>query len=424
MSFDSFYQYGQALGLEPLNDAHPPIMAYIWGVLCHVVKSPGTLLFFDQIIYWAAIFLFSCAVFVRPWHRVIMIAVLGLWPPLYIISLHLWADAGMMAFLALAVACLAIQSTDERKRWLVMAGIALFVAAALRHNAITGVIPLLCYIAWRFAKNFPVPVSAFIKILCSLSLILVIGLKTLTIGIQHLPQLGSIFVWDLVAISVAENKDVIPDYVSKKAGPNFVGRLRSHWSPDVNIPGFSEVSPDVTPVQEKQLIKDWIIAVINNPGAYLAHRMHVVGNILDLRHGVYYPYQYIGIDQPNPYGIDFTFKNLVHKIMHSVFDKETKLIIYRVWIYDLLALLLIFFYLYKLLVTHEAGYFGALPAITALSGIMIELPLFILAPACDYRYSIWVVFSAILALVLTICGRYMKNRVSNSTALEAVSIEA
>ncbi|QHC34695.1 hypothetical protein [Komagataeibacter xylinus] len=418
MSFDSFYQYGQALGLEPLTDVHPPIMSYIWRALCVVTKSPGTLLFFDQIIYWLAILLFACAVSRRSWRRVIMIGCLGFWPPLYITSLHLWADAGMMAFLALTVACLAVQITDERKRWLVMAGVALFVAASLRHNAITGVIPLMCYIAWRFARNFPAPVPACMKILASLFLVLVLGQKALSIGVEHVPQLGTVLVWDLTAISVAENKDVIPDYVPKTPGPDFVGRLRSHWDANTRVPSAAESSPDLTPaevrqqwtpVQEKRLIKDWLKAIIHDPGAYAAHRMHVAKTLLGLTHEVYLPYFYIGIDTPNAYGIDFKFHKLVYKIMHSVFDKEKKWIIYKVWIYALIELYLLSFYLYRSLVLHKTGYFGALPAITVLSGIMIELPLFILAPAAHFRYSVWLVFSTLLALILTVSERYMRK---------------
>lgn len=421
MSFDSFYQYGQALGLQPLNDAHPPIMAYIWGALCHLVKSPGTLLCFDQIIYWMVIFLFSCAVSTRVRRRVLMIAIMGLWPPLYITSLHLWADAGMMIFLALSVACLAIHNTDERKRWLVMATGALFVASAFRYNAITGVIPLLCYVAWCFAKNFSVPVSAFIKIFGSLFLVLMLGLKTLTIGVRHLPQLSTIFVWDMTAISAIQNKDIIPDYVTKKTDPDFIKWLSSHWNPDTVTTDVSEVPPVLTPMQEKQLLRDWIKAVVNNPRAYVEHRLHMVGTLLNFRHRVYYPYNFAGIDQPNAYGINFTFRKIVHKISKFVFKKETKLIIYRVWPYGMAAIFLTFYCLYRSFFLHKKGYFGALPAITALSGIMIELPLFILAPASDYRYSIWLVFSTILAASLMLSGRNKDNKASQFNALHTES---
>ncbi|QHC35333.1 hypothetical protein FMA36_07335 [Komagataeibacter xylinus] len=376
-------------------------MSYLWKGMCLIAKTPGTLLVFNQFFYWAAIFLFAYAIATRTWCRLLIIAVIGLWPPLYIISLHLWADVGMMCALAFAVACLAANCRDKKKYWLFMTIGALFLAAAFRHNGITGVVPLLAYTAWRLTGHVAHRQSSAVKLFGALIVAYFLGLRILNIGTQHVPVVNMTLVWDLTAISVTENRDVLPVYLEKTPGPDFVGRLRDHWSPDANYVGFSEVSPFFAPDKEKIFLKYWGTTVLHNFGPYMAHRVHVFRSLLGLTHRVNFAY-HEGIDEPNPYKITFTFPNLMQHIMLPLFHKISKWPVYRVWLYVVLSFFLIYQYFRDRYISCDSDCWRLLPAVTVISGILIELPLFIVAPSTEFRYSIWMIFSVVMAAAMII----------------------
>jgi ABC-type sulfate transport system permease subunit len=91
--------------------------------------------------------------------------------------------------------------------------------------------------------------------------------------------------------------------------------------------------------------------------------------------------------------------------MIPFFNNISTWILYRVWPYFLIGFAIVGAYLRKTARGSGIGGFGALPVVTAISGITMEVPLFILAPAADYRYSIWMVSSAILATVMAVADR-------------------
>jgi hypothetical protein len=78
MSHDSIVQYMQAVGLDPLSDLHPPIMALTWRLLIAVFRSPGALLVFDQVMFWSGAALVSCGLFRSTTARMASTLVIGL----------------------------------------------------------------------------------------------------------------------------------------------------------------------------------------------------------------------------------------------------------------------------------------------------------------------------------------------------------
>ena len=119
MSYDSVYQYQQAIFIQPVTDAHPAIMVFLWRALLSVYNNSGMLLIFHQIIYWLSITLFAFMVSDRLLVRVLTILGIGLLPPLAIHSIHLWKDVGMMSCFALAISaltCLLYTSPSPRDR--------------------------------------------------------------------------------------------------------------------------------------------------------------------------------------------------------------------------------------------------------------------------------------------------------------------
>jgi hypothetical protein len=402
MSFDSVVQYTEAIGASPLTNVHSPLITHLWHALMRLWPNPGVLLVFHHAIYWGAILLFALAVAETALTRSILIAAIGLWPPLFVLSMHLWTDSGMMSGLALAIAALAMHSKQGRVGWLVLATLALFYATAARDNAITGVAPLLALVAWRASRSVsarqPARIAATLALTVLLLAVFAGGLKLAERNTVKTPMLGTIFVWDMAAVSIDRHKDLIPDYMSKAQVPDFVGRLAENFNPNVNVPTFFSVGAYPPSGKEGTLVRDWLRVAESNPGPYLRHRAHVFSTLLSLRGDVYYPYE--GDITPNKFAIAFAFPRFMTAWGLPSFAFAAKLPIYRVWPYFALAWLIIATRAYLALVHGSRTKFGLLTVMTAVSGLFVEAPLFVFAPSADYRYSIWMVFSGVLATAL------------------------
>lgn len=403
MSFDSFFQYSEALGKSQISSNHPVILVYIWQILLKFARTPGTLLVFDQILYWFAVFLFSYAITERTLWRVLVIFLLGLYPPIIIISIHLWAGAGMLSGLTLAVATIMMHRKTRNTWWLLPSVISLFYAFALRYNAITGVIPILFLFSWQLSS-----INIFLlynrRIFTILVFFLTIGVFVIirlfvNYNVKHVPELGTIFVWDMAAVSISTNHNMIPHFISRDHGPHFLLRLKNHFDPKANVPVFSVVSPYPPKGKMKYLVFDWISMIYNHPLAYLQHRITVFKYLIDFGHATYYPFQPDGII-PNANHIHFHFHDFVrYHLIPAIRDIST-LTFYKIWIYLAFYFILMSYSCFLLLFMGTSSFNLSLACIVAFSGLTMELPLFIFAPAADYRYSIWAVCSAILSLFM------------------------
>jgi hypothetical protein len=120
MSGDSFTQYRQMKGIEGLSNIHPAALVYVWRVLDQVIPGPGGLFLFHLAVYWAAVLVFAIAMWRRPMARVAGVLLLGLFPPTFMVSLHIWKDASMVSCSLLAVALLTWHSRKPRL-WLLIA---------------------------------------------------------------------------------------------------------------------------------------------------------------------------------------------------------------------------------------------------------------------------------------------------------------
>ena len=144
MSFDSLYQYRQAIGDVPMSAYHPPLMSWAWRVLDGLFGAGGLLLFYLA-LYWSAVALLATGL-ARHWLAACaLVLLLGLWPPLWIHSATLWNDSGVVAGLLMAVAGLLRAQGPEARRWLAVSAVALFWALAMKRSALFAVLPL---VAW------------------------------------------------------------------------------------------------------------------------------------------------------------------------------------------------------------------------------------------------------------------------------------
>jgi hypothetical protein len=405
MSYDTLYQYRQAMGLAALSDTHPIIMALLWRFLASVSDSNGTMLLFHQLLYWGTITLFVLLVTRQPTYRIALLLVIGFCPPLVIVSLHIWKDVGMMCALALACATLLGYVRHRHWAWLVAAALALFYAVAVRINGFIPALFLLFFLAYvavdRLKLTGMKKAALGVLMVAGLSLSYFQGIATLNAKVTEKSYvLGTLLVWDLAEISLAKGEDVMPPYILRVGtGPVLkdLARLRVR---ETNYPFWAVISPFPPQEYQSQLLPDWLSVVVANPAPYLKHRGHVFLTMLGI--GVpktYYPY-HPGIDN-NEFG--FKFNHITEQKAGSYFrgfDRLAETPFYKAWVYLLLCVVTFVITCHRLWRMQGAKDENVLAAVVALSGIANMGSLFFLAAAADYRYVIWTVFAGVISGVL------------------------
>lgn len=400
MSYDSLNQYSQVIGKIPVNNAHPPIMVYVWQFMYHFIPSAGSLLIFHQFIYWIAIAILSWSLTSNTIWRLTLFFVVGLWPPLIINSLHLWKDVGMFTAVLLASAALLADYRRPSYIWLIISALAIFYALAVRYNAIIG-IPFLA-LAWahrltsRFANGRKQLVAIFL--IASILTAVVSSVTKLIDGPSNNGGLNSIILFDLAAISVSKNMDLFPNS-EQRANKEFLFELTREFKPEVNSP----IGPVVSKINfgNESLTKYWLKTVRDNLQTYLEHRYYIFSRMMWITGpDPYYPY-HRGIDE-NEYGIKFRYLGEVFSWdWQRSFDQITHLIIYRPIVYLLLSGA-IFIYSTSRFLKKLGNFKWFFSGTISLSGIMMTLALFFLTPAADYRYALWMIATAIISLLCAI----------------------
>lgn len=421
MSFDSLSQYRQALGLQQLESAHPVIMVYLWSILKRLTGTPSALLFFHQMLYWGALALFVCLAVRRLWLRVTLLLVLGAWPPLAITSIHIWKDVGMMSALALATGCVLAYARRPAAGWVVGGLLALFYASAVRVN---GLIPavfllaMLCYLVlsrrgFTGVKLIAVGAGAMVGLLA----IHMALMSALNAPARKVIGFGTLAVWDIASVSLAEGKNLLPPYLEKTGSGDIMADMRAKNSRDANYPLFEVVSPYPPAVYESDLRREWLRVAFTYPQSYLQHRAHVFALISGayFNRPIYYPF-HPGIDD-NELGLKMS--HLSPRFLSGalfVFERMAHRLIYRPWIYLVLALVVIGFALVRLWrrPARELAHAYAIAALVAASGLVNGLAMFFFATAADFRYMTWTIFAALLGVVLAVATWRQERSVSRT----------
>lgn len=414
MSADSLTQYRQVIGVQPLNDAHPVVMVYWWRTLLDVFGFPGVMLAFHQLVYWSALVLLVVQITPSLYRRLLLLLLMGLWPPMTMMSLHIWKDVGMMCALALCAAAILAYARKAHWGWFLTALFALFYAIAVRINGfIPGMILLLC-LCYFLARQYRLSSwrTTGITVLLSLSMALGQGaiMGMVNTGVQRIYGLGTLLVWDMVAISVAEDQNLLPPYLPAKiAGTDILASLKEKYTPLVNTPIYEVVSPYLDERYHTPLIKDWLTRVTAHPEDYLTHRLHVFSALLGLTGNTVYSAYQPGI-RKNRLGLQFVSlspADLQRDL--TLFTLLTTLPIYRTWPYVLLGAGIFLTASFRLVRRWGTLRSNLLAATISLSGLANTASLFFIATAADFRYMIWSIFSAIIATVILLADTCHKR---------------
>lgn len=294
MAYDALDQLRQARA-GVMTDWHPPIMSALWGVLDKVV--PGTLL---MLVLQCSLFCGGLYVLLRrslaPTRAVVLTLVIFAMPPVLSMMAVILKDCLMAG--ALLVGCAGLTS---KRRWAQYAALGMFLlAAGLRHNAISVVVPLVALLSpWPASKGPWVRglVGAVIGLALMGSAMLVN--KSLT-DIKSHPFQGMLAPMDIVnTLSLAP--DLTDDEVrAHMPGITFArtSGLQSHARALFNIyalpqnfaNGEDRFYDNPTTDEGRAAVSHaWWSLVTSYPGAYLTGRFAMMRELIGLTDAKYTP---------------------------------------------------------------------------------------------------------------------------------------
>lgn len=392
-SNDSFDQIGQAISGN-FTTWHPPLTAWLMRQLYGFCGAGGLLLFI-QLLYWVGLWKFLTLIKRR---KLICLILIGFFPPIYTLSLHVWKDALLMVFFLWAVNSFLCYCKSKNKVCLVSYFIFSILCIFTRINAFipifflnfTGVYFLYRDSRYKIIKSFTVT-----TIVVLFSIILSTTFNKL-IGAKQDNPLPSLLLWDIAGTAnQAKIKIPLPSYAKlKNQDTNF--DWQEKYIPTYCSICWNGVNCNFPPSYNKDLIKEWTGIITKYPNAYLKHRGELASYMYGLRpFGQYYPYHTYKQALDNAPEFFPSYIGLKsEKLLHKIDEIMIKLHLYQYPVYFILGLFILISSIKKM---KEKQDIYLVPLSLSLVGLANSSSLFFLSVAADYRYMAFSVFSTLLS---------------------------
>jgi len=406
LTWDSAYQWWQVRH-HVVDTAHPPIMVWVWGLTNHLLPGPGGYFLLQTCLYWLSLALFISSLRLSGLWQALLVLVLGFWPPLWGLSVHLWKDVGTLSFFCLAAACLARDLVRPHPAWLAGAFVAIVLASMYRHNAIAAALPLMIYgFACHYKPHPPgtslgnTSLGKFRTLLYGVFAFglvqLVVLLPNYVLKLHSEPLWPQQALWDLAAVSVEEDRMLIPPEWTDPSLTMDV--VRRDFNPVFSALLFTGHLIKLNPYQSmsehdfKVLRNAWLLLPFEYPQAYWEHRFRVTETLLGWQH--------------DPANASLVFDTRITefkdnpKIMPRAVAARAQLelaantfsrsALFQGGWYLLFSVLIL-----GAAIWRRQKLMGAL----ACSGLFYVLPLLVLAPSSDFRYLGWMLQASLLAVL-------------------------
>jgi hypothetical protein len=390
MSWDSIEQLHQARAGQ-YSDWHPPAMAALWRLVEHVWRGPLGMLLLQSATFVAGAFLLLRR-WLPPLPAAIATMLVTWFPPIATTLAVIWKDSQLLGYGTLGVALLA---TGNRRAQLAALAV-LALASAMRHNAFTvTVAPVVLLFAWPGLvrwRRYAVAAGAWLAITAvgfSVNVALTDERKhpwtdfcemTDLVGmLYYAPPIADGDAHDLLA----DTPFVPADRIQERIAASYDPRKAIFSAYDLGV----AVQP-TTDVQRAAIDRAWKRMVADHPLSYLETRADMFGELMRWNTE---PHQtvWVGID---PIGKDLYRDHPTPVQRHLrtwALDVGTTAVFWP-WVYLAAALALTV----PVVRTRDR----VLIAVVA-SALTSELPLFLVAPTADFRYSIWLVSAVVVGAI-------------------------
>jgi hypothetical protein len=414
MEYDSFDQYGQAIGKLPLDDWHPVSMTLLWRLLIYVKEGPQLMLLLQMGGYWSG-FLYLAWHLLKNTSRLslaIVAAIVPFFPFVINFSGVIWKDTHLAISLFWATLLLCFGKSSRYP--LILSLVLIFYAISVRHNAFAAALPIV--VLWsdqylrssRFKNLLNLPV---------VTLLVIVAYLLLNLGFSHFiafektSPLNAQLLNEIFFIK-CQSHDSSFDSLQPYFGDQSLAiksPYRQHYICD-RIDSLA-TTEDTNEIYDQKIIQEpdsqdhqikalWGRTVSQHPFLYLKYRWIVYRTFLR-------PWRY-----PEPY---YTFVDglddenfLPFKLSFQAFNLGGSAEILREYITLSSQYLQLFFrpffWLLTLTITliWSARQKATDAFLIALSGFLYLILYFFFLPAPDFRYCYYSIFAQILAIFMLI----------------------
>jgi hypothetical protein len=370
MDADALSQIAQARSGHFL-DWWAPIIDWLWRILFLLHMSPGFVLLASTIIFLLSVYeLLRCVL--GPWVAVAITLAITIYPPVlgFLGSLQrdTWFGGLSLAAYALIVrayrsptahplrlgllslVCVWIGMADRQNGFIVLAPAAILsvylIQSALRHRRTYS---HLAPSRYRLFPKLTAVVGGLLLVIAFAGSQWVITYHV--IHARHTYPQQALFDEDLAMLSLRTDKVLLPPFLFPAQD---LRALRQHSSPYSELPLVAGPDHPLVPTaqaapfpsyvsgsQEQVLQHDWLTAILDHPGAYLAARWTLWTHLIGWGVNAYEPY-HNGFDG-NPWGYRATYPTLDNAALRylsyfTVAPNEGG-VLYHTWVYLGLCLL-------------------------------------------------------------------------------------
>ncbi|MEO6690444.1 MAG: hypothetical protein ABIS07_10595 [Dokdonella sp.] len=401
MSFDSAYAWWQARGGTSTNIV-PPLFVWVWRACDRIVEGPGALFVFHLALFWCGLALLARALRFAPVASAAAMLLVALAPVSLVLRGQVWTDVGLFAALTFATGALASVEIDLRRHWLLFPiALALFYAAALRHNALPAVLPFVAWFMWLLLRRFTAASPARVTVATLVGLLAIAcAARWLDASVdRHVEVWPSLAQFDLAAVSIATGQMRLPDFM---IGPGLdVAELAQAFRPWSNVPmlvgtqhGIRDPFSDHSAQELATLRTAWLGAITDEPRAWFAHRLRL-SRALFGTHAVEWPRELIYVDDEVGYRDNPPIARTTNALHAGLMRAAAILAVtaaLAAWPYLVLGLV------GGAVAWRRRGDMTArLAAIVLLSAWLYAVPLTMIAPSAELRYLAWPCVASLLA---------------------------
>lgn len=411
MTNDAVVQYSQVKGIIPLDAWHPLSFVRVWSFTDYFSDGPMAMLIFHQAIYWLGLWLLVKNVFRSNRIQIITLLVLGFFPIMHTLMGTVWKDASLLSAGILGIG-LILEAQRKKTKWqYLLAMVAFAYMAAVRHNGLLAVLPIL----WLMADSSNLGKTAIKTVGFSILILGIAFAMNHSNSVKKYPHLvNQILIWDLWGMSLDVGSTLIPNSAFVDPELNNLGHYQEHFNPHSNNSIIFEknagINKDIFVNDDlsQELQAAFVSGVTNNFGAYLNRRATFFVRFLGF--GQWKPYMAYCLKSVDPakIGLDnVTYHRMNDSSVLSLYLAGLNYFIhyngFNAVPYFLLGLLILAVGLH----TKDR-----LLVVLIISGLMYWLPHLVIAPSNDFRYHVWLVFVVILGTLILLFGNNRKERLN------------
>lgn len=386
---DSVYMLQQATGVSPLSNWHPIFVTKLWGGLYSIFKSTGGIWSLQILLFVVSAAALSYKI-KNIYLSLLFLIVILFFPAIVANMGALWKDDWAAIATIVSVITFINYIHERSKVNLLLLLTACVFTSLLRIDYFVIVLPLIILSFFSIEKFtfYKKILTAILFVLIVLTSTTIIN-KTLSFNVEkRINPWLAVAIWDISGIEQRST----PNHSSNAYNCNTSDQLM--WGENkrfiVNLPEGDYVSDPK--VESHYFLKLWFNSILKNPKSYIKHRLCVGEAFLGINtKSVYYSYP-----APvflNSYLTQKSERSNLNIDAYWFFDKNYSSPIFRYWYY--LAITLTLIIIMNLFKKYSVIHNGI-----ALS-IFLSALRFIILPAADFRYGLWIVFGTIILVFMT-----------------------